>query len=62
LADLAASAAPVDWSALGTGLVVAAVSAWLCIKAFIAFVQRIGMLPFVVYRLALAAVLVYAFV
>jgi len=61
-ADLAASPAPVDWGVLGVGLAVAAVSAWLCIKAFIAFVQRIGMLPFVVYRLALAVVLVYAFI
>lgn len=62
LADLAASPAPANWAVLGTGLAVAAVSAWLCIKAFIAFVQRIGMLPFVVYRLVLAAVLVYAFI
>ena len=62
LADLAASPAPVDWGVLGTGLAVAAISAWLCIKAFIAFVQRIGMLPFVVYRLLLAVVLVYAFI
>lgn len=62
LADLVASPAPVDWGLLGTGLLVAAVSAWLCIKAFIAFVERIGMLPFVVYRLVLALILVYAFV
>lgn len=62
LADLAASPVSVDWSLMGTGLAVAAISAWLCIKAFIAFVQRIGMLPFVAYRMLLAIVLVYAFV
>ena len=39
VADLAASAQPVDWTVLAAGLSVAAISAWLCIKAFIAFVQ-----------------------
>ncbi|RMF96918.1 MAG: undecaprenyl-diphosphate phosphatase [Gammaproteobacteria bacterium] len=48
---------PVAWGALGLGLAVAAVSAWLCIRLFLAAIQRIGMLPFVIYRLLLAAVI-----
>ena len=61
LRELVTSALPVDWVFLLSGLIISALSAWLCIKAFIAFVERIGMLPFVWYRLGLAALLVYAF-
>ena len=39
------------------GFVVAAISAYLCIDAFLRFIERIGMLPFVIYRLALGIVL-----
>ncbi len=48
---------PVAWGALTLGLAVAALSAWLCIRLFLAAIQRIGMLPFVIYRLLLAAVI-----
>ena len=40
------------------GAVLSAVSAWLCIHCFLALVNRIGLLPFVVYRVLLAGVLV----
>lgn len=59
--NLAAGTAPVDWLPMAVGLTVSAVSAWLCIRLFLAAIQRIGMLPFVYYRLALAAVIFLAF-
>jgi len=43
-----------DWS-IGAG--VALLSALACIKLFMAWVERIGMMPFVWYRIALSAVL-----
>ncbi|MFN3237771.1 MAG: undecaprenyl-diphosphate phosphatase [Pseudomonadales bacterium] len=53
LADLAAMSVPVDWSRLGLGLVVSAVTAYLCIRLFLTTIERIGFMPFVIYRLAL---------
>ena len=49
--------AAVDWSSLGLGVVFSAISAYFCIHAFISLLDRIGMLPFVVYRLGLGIVL-----
>ena len=43
----------VDWQALAIGIVVSAVSAYLCIHFFLSFINRIGMMPFVYYRLLL---------
>lgn len=47
----------VDWGVLLTGIVVATVSAWLCIHFFLKLIDRIGMLPFVIYRLLLGIAL-----
>lgn len=52
---------PVDWAALFTGLVLAGLSAYLCIHFFLAFIQRIGMMPFVIYRVILGLVLLFLF-
>ena len=60
--DLMDSVLPVDWSAIAIGIAVSAVSAWLCIYYFLAFINRIGMMPFVVYRLGLGALLMVFFV
>ena len=49
----------VPWGHLGTGVVVSAVVAYLSIEFFMRFVQRIGLLPFAIYRLALAGVILY---
>ena len=43
----------VDWSQLGLGAVVAALSGYLCIHFFMRLLGRIGVLPFVIYRLLL---------
>ena len=47
----------IDVSRLAIGIVVSALSAYLCIHYFLSFIHRIGMLPFVVYRLILGAIL-----
>jgi undecaprenyl-diphosphatase len=43
------------------GAATAAVSAWLCIHFFLKLVERVGMLPFVIYRLLLGAFLFWVF-
>ena len=55
-----ASALP-PWSDLALGFALAAVSAFVCIAAFIRFVERIGMAPFAVYRVLLGAALLLFF-
>jgi undecaprenyl-diphosphatase len=47
----------VNWYALSLGVVFSALSAYLCIRAFISLLDRIGMLPFVLYRLVLGVIL-----
>ena len=59
--DLLEESAPVDWTALALGTAVAAVSAYLCIRLFLAVINRMGMGPFVLYRLALGALLLWVF-
>src|SRR5690606_9385049 len=49
--ELASSPDPVDWNALILGTVVAAISAYVCIRMFLALIKRIGMWPFVLYRI-----------
>jgi len=59
--DLLTSATPVAWSALLLGTLIAAISAYLCIALFLRLLDRIGMLPFVIYRLALGGLLLWWF-
>jgi undecaprenyl-diphosphatase len=49
----------VDWLQLGVAALISAVVAYLSIDFFMRFVSRIGLLPFALYRLILAAVIVY---
>ncbi len=49
--------AAVDWPGLASGFVVAFFSAYLTIRWFLLLLERIGMLPFVIYRLLLAAII-----
>ena len=46
-----------SWLQLGLGVVVSAISAYLCIKLFLQLLERIGFMPFVWYRLVLGVVL-----
>jgi undecaprenyl-diphosphatase len=49
----------VAWSQLAIGVIVSAVVAYLSIEFFMRFVNKIGLLPFAIYRLGLAAVIFY---
>lgn len=49
--------AALPWPSLATGFAVAAASAFLCIGALLRFVERIGMAPFAIYRIALGVAL-----
>lgn len=55
--ELLAAPGAVDWVSLGIGALVAGVSAYACIGAFLALVARVGLWPFAVYRIALGAIL-----
>jgi undecaprenyl-diphosphatase len=50
---------PVDWTQLWIAAIVAAIVAYVSIDFFMRFVSRIGLLPFALYRVALAAVILY---
>ena len=52
---------PVDWGSILLGTAIAAVSAYLCIHFFMRLIERVGMFPFVVYRLLLGAFLLVLF-
>ena len=60
--DLLESTVPVDWGHMALGVVVSAVTAYLTIMLFLRLLDRVGMLPFMVYRLLLGAVLFVWFV
>jgi undecaprenyl-diphosphatase len=47
----------IHWEALAIGVAVSAVTAFLCIEGFMRFVAKVGMKPFVIYRVLLALVL-----
>lgn len=52
----------VDWLAILLGAVVAGVSAYLCIHYFLVFIRKIGMQPFVAYRVILGIILLWLFI
>jgi len=47
----------IDWNAIVLGSVLSFVSAYICIYFFLKVIERMGMLPFVIYRLALGVAL-----
>lgn len=55
--EMATTEGAVDWMALVVGAVISGISAYLCIHFFLKLLERIGMTPFVVYRLFLGAIL-----
>lgn len=50
--------ASVDWVSIGLGIVLSGISAYLCIHYFLSFINRLSMLPFVIYRFVLGAILI----
>jgi undecaprenyl-diphosphatase len=57
--ELLGSVAKVNWNELFYGAAFSFVAAYLCIFLFLSWISKIGMLPFVIYRLVLGFVLLY---
>lgn len=53
--DLIESTTAVHWGSLSLGCFAAAISAYLCIRLFMGYINQIGFMPFVIYRLLLGA-------
>jgi len=62
LVGLLMSETIVAWGQLAVGVLVSGVVAYLSIELFMRVVSRIGLLPFAVYRLILAAVILYVLI
>jgi undecaprenyl-diphosphatase len=54
-----ANDSPTDWLQFSLAVALSALAGWACIAAFLALLQRIGLAPFVIYRLALGVVLLW---
>ena len=59
LNDLVRTPVDVDWTTLGIGMAASGITAFVCIRLFITTIERIGFLPFVIYRLILGFGLAY---
>ncbi|MFB6260438.1 MAG: undecaprenyl-diphosphate phosphatase, partial [Thiohalorhabdaceae bacterium] len=59
--DIARGEARQPLDVLVIGFAASAVSAYLCIRAFLAWIARIGMTPFVIYRIGLGLLLLAVF-
>lgn len=55
--ELATGEQPVDWFAIVFGIALSSISAYFCIHYFLSFINRLGMMPFVLYRLVLGLLL-----
>jgi undecaprenyl-diphosphatase len=50
---------PIDWLQFGLAVLLSALAGWVCIAAFLALLRRVGLVPFVIYRLILGVVLLW---
>lgn len=57
---LLTSDAPIDYSAIILGFFTAGISGYFCIKLFINLINKFGFMPFIVYRIILGFILLYA--
>lgn len=55
--ELVSGDASVDWLSLALGVAVSGISAYACIAAFLRLLDKVGFMPFVYYRIALALAL-----
>ena len=60
--DLIQSQLAIEWSLLLLAIGLSAISAWVCIHFFLKLINRVGMMPFVYYRLVLGCFLFYLFI
>lgn len=56
-----ASEASTDWLSIGIATLVSGISAYFCIHYFLVLIQRMGFMPFILYRLALGILLLAFF-
>lgn len=59
--DLLEQPLTTDWASIFTGMFISFISALLCIYFFLKLLDRIGMLPFVIYRILLGIALLVIF-
>lgn len=57
--DLLQATGAIDWTALVMGALLSFIVAYLTIHFFLAFIERVSMLPFVLYRLLLGGVILW---
>jgi len=57
LIELLQSSTPVDWPKIALGTGIATLCAYGCIHLFLTLIEKVGFLPFVIYRIILGAVL-----
>ncbi len=50
---------PVAWQEFAAATLFAALAGWVCIAAFLALLKRVGLTPFIIYRLVLGAWLAF---
>ncbi len=60
--ELMQSKLDTDWFAIFVGAALSALTAFICIHVFLKLLEKIGMWPFVIYRLILGAILVWLFI
>lgn len=51
----------IDWTSMSLGIAVSAVTGYACIHLLLKVIERVGLLPFTLYRLLLAAIIVLLF-
>ncbi|MDX1754496.1 MAG: undecaprenyl-diphosphate phosphatase [Marinobacter sp.] len=56
-AELIGQGAAADWTSIALGALLSFVSAFACIHLFLKFLERIGLMPYVIYRLLLGGLL-----
>lgn len=49
----------IDWTQFALAMAFSAIAGWICIAAFLALLKRVGLVPFVIYRLILGLVLLW---
>ncbi len=59
--DLVQLPQAIDWVSIAVGMVLSFVSALVCIHLFLSAISKMGMLPFVIYRLVLGVILLLLF-
>lgn len=51
--------ADLNWGQFGLAVLFSSVAGWVCIAGFLALIKKVGLLPFVIYRLLLGIALVF---